>query len=161
MAPKPAARHGARSNQLLAHLPDEVFERLKDHLEPHVLALDDVVYAPNQSIDYLYFPTTTIVSLIHTMTDGDTAEMAVVGFEGAVGVALVMGGKSMPYRMVVQGGGGSFRIGNGAVKSEFERGGAFHHGLLRYTQALIVQIAQTAVCNSIIRSSSSFAAGCC
>lgn len=138
---------GARTNRLLAHLPDEAFERLKQHLEPHPLALDEIVYEAGQCVDYLYFPTTAIVSLIHIGKEGDTAEMAVVGFEGAVGVALFMGGKSMPYRLIVQGGGDSFRIRNGAVRAEFERGGAFHHGLLRYTQALMVQIAQTAVCN--------------
>ncbi|MBA2352924.1 MAG: Crp/Fnr family transcriptional regulator [Pseudomonadota bacterium] len=142
-----AKPRGARANRLLAQLPDEAFERLQAHFEPHAFALGDIVYEAGQLVDYLYFPTTAIISLLHTMRDGDTVEMAVVGYEGAAGVASFMGGKSMPYRLIVQGGGESFRIRNGPVKSEFERGGAFHHGLLRYTQALIIQIAQTAVCN--------------
>lgn len=136
-----------RSNRLLAKLPREDYERLNEHLEPHALTLGDAVYEANRREDYLYFPTTAIVSLLHATLDGATAEMGIIGNEGAVGIAMFMGGGTMPNQAIVQGAGNSFRIRNGALQTEFERGGAFQQVLLRYTQALIIQISQTALCN--------------
>jgi CRP-like cAMP-binding protein len=136
-----------RSNRLLAKLPDEDYERLHEHLEPHSLTLGESVYKADQREDYLYFPTTAIVSLVHTTLDGATAEMGIIGNEGAVGIAMFMGGGTIPNQAIVQGTGDSFRIRNGALHAEFERSGPFQLGLLRYTQALIIQISQTAVCN--------------
>ena len=136
-----------RSNRLLAKLPHVDYERLHEHLEPHSLTLGESVYKADQREDYLYFPTTAIVSLVHTTLDGATAEMGIIGNEGAVGIAMFMGGGTIPNQAIVQGTGDSFRIRNGALHAEFERSGPFQLGLLRYTQALIIQISQTAVCN--------------
>lgn len=136
-----------RSNRLLAGLSRGVYERVHEHLEPHHFSLGEAVYEEGKSENYLYFPTTAIVSLLHTTHDGSTAEMGIVGCEGVVGVSIYMGGGTMPNRAIVQGTGDSFRIGNGELRAEFERGGEIQRALLRYTQALMIQIAQTAVCN--------------
>jgi CRP-like cAMP-binding protein len=98
---------------------------------------------------YVYFPTTSHISLLYTMIDGSTAEMGLVGQEGVVGIALFMGGETTPNRAMVQGGGAAYRMQAKAMLDEFRRGGEFQHLLLRYTQALITQISQTAVCNRL------------
>jgi CRP-like cAMP-binding protein len=139
----------ARGNYLLAALPPEAFERLRVHLEPISFSLGEVVYESGGHMEYVYFPTTSHISLLYTMLDGSTAEMGLVGQEGVVGIALFMGGETTPNRAMVQGGGLAFRMKAKAMLDEFKRGGEFQHLLLRYTQALITQISQTAVCNRL------------
>jgi CRP-like cAMP-binding protein len=136
-------------NHLLAALPRESYERLQSSLEPMTFALGEVVYESGGPMRYVYFPTTSHISLLYTMMDGSTAEMGLVGNEGVVGIALFMGGETTPNRAMVQGGGAAFRMKAKAMLDEFKRGGEFQHLLLRYTQALITQISQTAVCNRL------------
>jgi CRP-like cAMP-binding protein len=136
-----------RDNQLLAALPALEFERWQPHLEPVTLSLGQVLYESGDAMHYVYFPTTAIVSLLYVMEDGASAEIAVVGLEGMVGVSLFMGGESTPSRAVVQSAGQGFRLRAQVMKDEFNRAGPVLHLLLRYTQALITQMAQTAVCN--------------
>ncbi|MEP6741723.1 MAG: Crp/Fnr family transcriptional regulator [bacterium] len=140
---------GALSNRLLAALPSEAFERLRPELEPINFSLGEVVYESGAHMQYVYFPTTSHISLLYTMLDGSTAEMGLVGQEGVVGIALFMGGETTPNRAMVQGRGIAFRMKAKAMLDEFKRGGEFQHLLLRYTQALITQISQTAVCNRL------------
>jgi CRP-like cAMP-binding protein len=134
-------------NQLLAALPDAEWLRWQSYLEPVNLALGQVLYEPGTKMAYVYFPTTAIVSLLYVMENGASAEIAVVGHEGIVGVSLFMGGESTPSRALVQSAGKGFRLKTDLMLQEFNRGGAALHLLLRYTQALITQTAQTAVCN--------------
>ena len=134
-------------NRLLAVLPTAERERLDLHLEPVSMALGEVVYESGSQLEYVYFPTTSIVSLLYVMADGASAEIAVVGNEGLVGVALFMGGETTPSRAIVQSAGSAYRLPGHSMKEEFVRGGAMQHLLLRYTQALLTQMAQTAVCN--------------
>jgi CRP-like cAMP-binding protein len=136
-------------NHLLAALPTESYERLLPNLEPMSFALGEVVYESGGPMRYVYFPTTSHISLLYTMIDGSTAEMGLVGNEGVVGIALFMGGETTPNRAMVQGGGAAYRMKAKAMLDEFKRGGEFQHLLLRYTQALITQISQTAVCNRL------------
>lgn len=142
----PASRTHHR-NHLLGALPDEVYERLAPHLEPVSMPLGDVVYESGIQMRSVYFPTTSIVSLLYVMEDGASAEIAIVGNEGLVGISLFMGGESTPSRAVVQSAGEAYRLPGRILKAEFERGGPLQHLLLRYTQALLTQMAQTAVCN--------------
>ena len=136
-----------RANQLLAALPEAEWQRWQPHLEPVTLTLGQVLYESGDTLGYVYFPTTAIVSLLYVMEDGASAEIAVVGLEGLVGVSLFMGGLSTPSRAVVQSAGQGFRLLALVMKDEFDRAGPVLHLLLRYTQALITQMAQTAVCN--------------
>jgi len=136
-------------NGLLAALPGEVYKRLCPALVCFPLALRDVVYEPGERMDYAYFPTSAVISLIYTVEGGATAEMGLVGNEGVVGIALFMGGGTTPNRAVVQVAGGAFRIKAQALLEEFRRGGPFQAVLLRYTQALLTQVSQTAVCNRL------------
>ena len=136
-------------NRLLHTLPGEVYERLRPALEPASLALGEVVYEVGRRMTHVYFPTSSVVSLIYTMQDGDTAEMGLVGNEGVVGIALFMGGEMTPNQAVAQVAGGALRMKASAMLEEFRRGGPFQLALLRYTQALITQISQTAVCNRL------------
>lgn len=136
-----------RLNRLLATLPDEDYQRLVPSLEPVLLQLGQVVYEAGGSQPYVYFPTSSIISLLYVMEDGASAEIAVTGCEGLVGISLFMGGESTPSRAVVQSAGDGYRMRAAALKDEFDRGGNLHHFALRYTQALITQMAQTAVCN--------------
>jgi len=136
-----------RQNQLLAALSPADYERVLPHLEPVALDLGRALYEPGSQQGNVYFPTNSIVSLLYVMEDGSSAEIAIVGNEGLVGIALFMGGESTPSRAVVQSAGHGYRLRSGVLKSEFGRGGDFQHLLLRYTQALITQMAQTAVCN--------------
>ena len=136
-----------RTNQLLAALPLAEWQRWQSQLEAVELPLGQVLYESGSTLGHVYFPTTAIVSLLYVMQNGASAEIAVVGREGIVGVALFMGGESTPSRAVVQSAGHGFRLKAKAVKQEFEASQAVMHLLLRYTQALITQMAQTAVCN--------------
>ena len=136
-------------NRLLAALPAEVYGRLRPALEPAAVALGEVVYDIGKRMEHIYFPTTAVVSLIYTMEDGATAEMGLVGNEGVVGIALFMGGETTPNQAVAQVAGGGCRMKPQTLLEEFRRGGPFQLALLRYTQALMTQISQTAVCNRL------------
>ncbi len=136
-----------RRNQILASLPEAEWERWSAQLEPVELPLGKVLYESGRKQAYMYFPTDSIVSLLYVLEDGASAEIAVVGNEGVVGVSLFMGGQSTPSRAVVQSAGRGFRLNANEVMLEFDRSGPVLHLLLRYTQALITQMAQTAVCN--------------
>jgi CRP-like cAMP-binding protein len=134
-------------NHLLAALPPEDLERLRPRLKLVPLPLGDALYESGIALHHVYFPVDSIVSLLCVMADGASAEIAVVGNEGIVGVSLFMGGETTPSRAVVQSAGHAFRLKAEILKSEFIQGGSVQHLLLRYTQALITQMAQTAVCN--------------
>jgi len=136
-------------NRLLASLPRDEYERLVPQLQPVEFVLSEVVYEFGGHLDYVYFPTTSIVSLLYTMENGTSAEMGLTGNDGVVGIALFMGGGTMPNRAVVQSAGGALRMKAKVLQDEFARGGTFQRLLLRYTQALITQISQTAVCNRL------------
>ncbi|RZU03127.1 Crp/Fnr family transcriptional regulator [Rivibacter subsaxonicus] len=136
-----------RQNQLLAALPAAEWQRWLPQLEVVEMPLGTVLYESGVTLKHVYFPTTAIVSLLYVMENGASAEIAVVGNEGVVGVSLFMGGGSTPSRAVVQSAGHGFRLNALAMKEEFDRAGPVLHLLLRYTQALITQMAQTAVCN--------------
>lgn len=143
----PAEAHDPRQNHLLAALPATDFERLQSHMKLIPLELGAALYEPGVEMRHLYFPTNSIVSLLYVMADGASAEIAVVGNEGVVGVSLFMGGETTPSRAVVQSAGHAYRLPGQVIKEEFTRGGAMQHLLLRYTQSLLTQMAQTAVCN--------------
>ena len=134
-------------NHLLAALPEDDRARLVPHLKPVDLPLGKVLYEPGDRMSVVYFPTDAIVSLLYVMENGASAEISVVGNEGLVGIALFMGGESTPSRALVQSAGSAYRLPAPLIKEEFDRHGALTHLLLRYTQALITQMAQTAVCN--------------
>jgi CRP-like cAMP-binding protein len=136
-----------RQNQLLASLPDAEWQRWKPHLEMVELPLGKVLYESGEQMKSVYFPTSGIVSLLYVLNSGASAEIAVVGSEGLVGISLFMGGGSTPSRAVVQSSGMGYRLPAEVVQAEFERSGPVMHLLLRYTQALITQMSQTAVCN--------------
>ena len=136
-----------KKNLLLAALPDAELERWLPQLEWVELPLGHVLYESGKTLDHVYFPTTAIVSLLYVLENGASAEIAVVGKEGIVGVSLFMGGGSTPSRAVVQSAGQGYRLTAPAMTEEFNRAGPVLHLLLRYTQALITQMAQTAVCN--------------
>jgi CRP-like cAMP-binding protein len=136
-----------KQNHLLDALPTSDYERLASHLELIPMKLGDVLYESGAHLRYVYFPTTSIVSLLYVMEDGASAEIAIVGNEGILGISLFMGGDTTPSRAVVQSEGYGYRLRADLLKNEFERFGATMHLLLRYTQALITQMAQTAVCN--------------
>lgn len=137
----------ARRNAILGALSPADWARLQPCVQRFALPLGTVVYESGGQLGYVYFPTTAIVSLLYVMADGASAEIAVVGNDGVVGIALFMGGESTPSRAVVQSAGVAYRMRSEVVKQEFVRGGDLQHLLLRYTQALITQMAQTAVCN--------------
>ena len=139
--------HSPNQNYLLAALPESESLPLSPHLELVPLELGHVLYESGAELKHVYFPTNSIVSLLYVMADGASAEIAVVGNEGLVGVALFMGGETTPSRAIVQSAGSAYRLPGHLMKEEFVRGGAMQHLLLRYTQALLTQMAQTAVCN--------------
>jgi CRP-like cAMP-binding protein len=139
--------HSPRQNHILAALPAEDYARLLPDLELIPMPLGWAVYESGGSLGYLYFPTTAIVSLLYVMESGASAEIAITGNEGMVGISLFMGGESTPSRAVVQSAGKGYRLKASALKREFALGGNLQHLALRYTQALITQMAQTAVCN--------------
>ncbi len=136
-----------RENRLLAVLKDSDFERIAPHLELVPLPLGHVLYESGGVLNWVYFPTDAIVSLLYVLDNGASAEIAVVGNEGVVGIALFMGGQTMPNRAVVQSEGQAYRFKGSILTQEFNRSGAMQHLLLRYTLALLTQMAQTAVCN--------------
>ncbi len=139
--------HSPRQNYLLAALPALESERLYPHLELVPLSLGEVLYESGDQLQHVYFPILSIVSLLYVMADGASAEIAVVGNEGIIGIALFMGGETMPNRAVVQSAGYAYRLKGQLLKEEFNRAGELQHLLLRYTQALLTQMSQTAVCN--------------
>ncbi len=141
------ASHSPCQNHLLDALPRSDYERLAPHFELIPMRLGDVLYEPGIRMRHVYFPTTSIVSLLYVMEDGASAEIAIVGNEGILGISLFMGGETTPSRAVVQGGGFGFRLKAQLLKDEFARAGPMLRLLLRYTQALITQMSQTAVCN--------------
>ena len=134
-------------NRLLAALPNVDLERLQSHLTLVSLPLGAALYESGVALQHGYFPIDSIVSLLHVMADGASAEIAVVGNDGVVGVSLFMGGETTPSRAVVQSAGHAYRLEAERLKAEFVRAGALQQLLLRYTQALLTQMAQTAVCN--------------
>ena len=142
-----ATAHDPKQNHLLAALPPSEFERIAPDLELITLKLGEVLYESGGQLNHVYFPTDSIVSLLYVMEDGASAEIAVVGNEGILGISLFMGGETTPSRAVVQSGGLGYRLRAQQLKQEFNRGGPMMHLLLRYTQALITQMSQTAVCN--------------
>jgi CRP-like cAMP-binding protein len=137
----------ARENSLLAALPDPEWRRWQPLLEQVEMPLGEVLYESGATLTHVYFPTTSIVSLLYVLEDGSSAEIAVVGNEGIVGISLFMGGGSTPSRAVVQSAGRGLRLKAQMMKDEFNKNGPVLHLLLRYTQALITQMSQTAVCN--------------
>ena len=136
-----------KGNQLLAALPDAELQRWEPQLERIEMPLSQVLYEAGGAQSHVYFPTTAIVSMLYVMANGASAEIAVVGNEGIVGISLFMGGESTSSRAVVQSAGTGFRLKAQLMKDEFNRAGPVLHLLLRFTQALITQMAQTAVCN--------------
>ena len=139
--------HNPKQNHLLAALPAVDYSRLAPDLELIPMPLGWAVYESGSRLSYLYFPTTSIVSLLYVMANGASAEIAITGNEGLVGISLFMGGESTPSRAVVQSAGNAYRLRANILKREFALGGNLQHLSLRYTQALITQMAQTAVCN--------------
>jgi len=138
-----------RANRLLAALPTGEYKRLLPDLEPVTFSLGDVVYESGGSLQSVYFPTQCVVSLLYTMENGLTAEMGLTGNDGMVGVAVFLGGDTTRNRAVIQIAGGAFKMRAKLLQEEFGRGGPFQQVLLRYTQALMTQISQTAVCNRL------------
>jgi CRP-like cAMP-binding protein len=136
-----------QQNHILAALPRADRERLLPHLERVTMPLGKVLYESGEQLTYAYFPTDSIVSLLYVMADGASAEISVIGNEGVVGVALFLAGETTPSRAIVQSAGSAYRLAGQEFKKEFNRHGEMLHILLRYTQALITQMAQTAVCN--------------
>jgi CRP-like cAMP-binding protein len=139
--------HAPKQNHVLAALPAADYARLLPDLEPIPMPLGWAVYESGGHLGYLYFPTTSLVSLLYVMEDGASAEIAITGNCGLVGISLFMGGETTPSRAVVQSEGNGYRLRASVVKREFAMGGNLQHLALRYTQALITQMAQTAVCN--------------
>jgi CRP-like cAMP-binding protein len=134
-------------NHLLAALPTAEFERLAPHLELVAMPLGDVLYESSGQLQHVYFPTTAIVSMHYVMENGASSEIAGVGNEGVLGISLFMGGNTTPSRAIVQTAGHGYRLQARLLMEEFNRGGVLQHLLLRYTQALMTQVSQTAVCN--------------
>ena len=136
-----------KKNRLLAALPQADLQRWLPHLEYVEMRLGEVLYEAGSTLSHVYFPTTAIVSLLYVMQNGESAEIAVVGNDGLVGVSLFMGGDSTSSRALIQSAGGAYRLTAQLMKEEFDRGGPVLHLFLRYTQALITQMVQTAACN--------------
>jgi CRP-like cAMP-binding protein len=134
-------------NDLFKSIPALEWERLLPHIETSVLPLGKVLYEPNMKMSHVYFPSTAIVSLLYALENGSSAEIAVVGHEGLVGISIFMGGESTSSRAVVQSAGLGYKIKSSIILEEFNHAGPLMHLLLRYTQALITQMTQTAVCN--------------
>jgi len=139
----------ALKNYLLAALPADEFDRINRHLEPITLKLGTVLHETGDKMNNVYFPTTAIFSLLYLMENGSTAEIGIVGNDGVLGIELFMGGETTNNRAIVQSAGDAFRMNSKELKAEFTLGGVFHRLLLRYTQALMTQISQTAVCNRL------------
>ena len=153
--------HSPLLNHLLGGLPSTELDALLPHLERVEMPAGEIIYQYGGHSQHVFFPCTSIVSLIYDMEDGASAEVAIVGNEGMVGVGLFMAGETMPGLAQVQCGGYGYRLSSRILKQQFDRSGPLQHQLLCYTQALIVEIAQNAVCNRTIRFASSSAAVCC
>ena len=136
-----------QQNRLLGALSNAERERIFPHLQPVPMPLGEVLYESGDLLRYVYFPTDSIVSLLYVLADGGSAEISVVGNEGLIGIALFMGGETTPSRAIVQSAGHAYRLLGDRLKEEFHRNGGMQLLLLRYTQALLTQMAQTAVCN--------------
>jgi len=145
--PGPTDAPTPRQSHLLAVLPEAESKRLLPHMELVSLPLGKALYESGDQLNHVYFPTTAIVSLLYELENGSSAEIAVVGNEGIVGIALFMGGDTVPNRAVVQSAGHGYRLQGRLLQQEFNRAGALQHLLLRYTLAMLTQMAQTAVCN--------------
>jgi CRP-like cAMP-binding protein len=146
----PPVKHQDRlGNMLLAALPGEEYKHILPYLDPTSFSFGESVCEPGEQPYYAYFPTTSIVSLVHTMINGDSAEMGMVGNEGLIGITLFMGGETGPNRTIVRQAGGAIRMKASAFREEFRRGASFQRLLLRYTHALLTQISQKAVCNGL------------
>jgi len=143
------AGDGPAQNRLVAAMPADVLERIQPRLERVPLALGKVIYEADETLTHVYFPTTAIVSLLYTMENGSSAEMGVVGCDGVVGIAVFMGGDTTPNRAVVQSAGHAYRMELKDFRDEFRRVGELHRLLLLYTQSLLTQMSQTAVCNRL------------
>ncbi|MDT8450343.1 MAG: Crp/Fnr family transcriptional regulator [Wenzhouxiangellaceae bacterium] len=143
----PISEQTLTKNHLLDALPQEAKARLFPHIKKIELPLGTVIYEAGQQVDYVYFPVDCIISLLYVMLDGASAEISVVGNEGIVGIAVFMGGQSTPSRALVQSGGSAWRLPATELKGEFNHHPEMRMLMLRYTQALITQMAQTAVCN--------------
>jgi CRP-like cAMP-binding protein len=141
--------HKAMGNGLLAKLPLAEYERILPHLEPVGFKLGKVIHESGEQMNHIYFPTTSIISLLYVTENGGSAEIGIIGNEGLVGIELFLGGATAPNRAVVQSAGIAFRMKAQVLQLEFARGGTFQRLLLRYTQALVTQISQTAVCNRL------------
>ena len=139
--------HQPKDNHLLAILPETEWERMAPHLVDVDMPLGQVVYESGDPVHHVYFPSTAVVSLLYVMEDGASAEIAIVGNEGLIGIVVFMGGETTSSRAVVQNAGRGYRIGARILRDEFHRGGPVQRLLLRYTQALIAQMVQTAACN--------------
>jgi len=139
--------HSPRQNHLLDALPETDYVRLLPQLELVAMPLSQALYESGCKLQHVYFPTTAIVSLLYVLESGASAEIAVVGNEGILGISLFMGGETTPSRAVIQSAGFGYRMKAKNLKDEFDRAGPVMHLLLRYTQALITQMSQTAVCN--------------
>jgi CRP-like cAMP-binding protein len=139
--------HNPLQNDLLAALPQAVFKQLSDHLELVPMPIGQVLYESGARLRYVYFPTTSIVSILFVMENGSSAEIAIVGNEGILGVSIFMGGETTTSRAVVQSAGFGYRLKSKLLMDEFNKGGPVLHLLLRYTQALLTQMSQTAACN--------------
>ncbi len=136
-----------KCNHLLAAIPPSEWDRFAPHLTPVTLNLGDVIYESGKEQPWVYFPTDSIVSLLYVMKDGSSAEIAIVGNEGLIGISLFMGGGTTPSRAVVQSAGQGFRMRGEFIRDEFMLAGPVQFLFLRYTQALLTQMGQTAVCN--------------
>jgi CRP-like cAMP-binding protein len=143
------ASHDRLLNRILAALPSDIYQRLLPDLECSPLRLGEEIYAAGETLTHVYFPTTALISLLYTMEDGRSAEIGIVGNDGILGIAVFMGGESVPNRAVVQCEGIASRMSAQALASEFRRSGILQQVLLRYTQSLIAQMSQTAVCNRL------------
>lgn len=141
----PLPNHG--QNHLLAVLPVAEYTRLAAHLKPVRMRLGETLYEAGGPLHHVYFPTTAIVSLIYVLESGLSAELAGVGNEGLVGISLLLGGGTTPSSAVVRAAGDGYRLPGAVLKDEFDRAGLVQHLLLRYTQALVTQVSQTAICN--------------
>ncbi len=148
MSTAPAAEKASK-NHLLAALPADEFDRVISKLQSVTLTLGQVLYESGDKLEYVYFPTTAIISLLYIMENGATAEIGMVGNDGILGIALFMGGDTTPNRAIIQSADEALKMSARDLKAEFTLGGVFHNLLLRYTQALITQISQTAVCNRL------------
>lgn len=144
-----ADQNDAFKNYLPASLPKDEFLRVQSKLEPVSLKLGKVLHESGDKMNYVFFPTTAIISLLYIMENGATAEIGIVGNDGILGIELFMGGETTTNRAIVQSAGDAFRMSAKDLKAEFTLGHTFHNLLLRYTQALITQISQTAVCNRL------------